>query len=106
MLTSFTKRNINGCMRNIRTIDDVVDALGGDTEVARWLNITPAGVNHWKSREEIPGNWKLRVYVRLLDEGFDCDPVVFGLSREDADILISRIRPVPRPKRDRSSAHA
>jgi hypothetical protein len=91
-------------MRTIRTVDDVVDALGGDTEIARWLKITPAGVNHWKTRGEIPGGWHLRVYVRLLDEGFDCDPVVFGLSREDADILISR-NSKPRRSRQRPAAH-
>lgn len=93
-------------MRIIRTVDDVVDALGGDTEIARWLRITPAGVNHWKTRGEIPGGWHMRIYVRLLDEGYDCDPIVFGLSREDADILISRSRPAPRVKRPRPQAHA
>lgn len=92
-------------MRIIRTVDEVVDALGGDTEIARWLKITPAGVNHWKTRKEIPGGWHMRVYVRLLDEGFDCDPTVFGLSREDADILIQRHANPPRPKRSRPSAH-
>ena len=59
-------------MRTIRTVEDVVDALGGDTEVARWLKITPAGVNHWKTRQEIPGGWHMRVYARLLERA--CSP--------------------------------
>jgi len=94
-------------MKPIRTVDDVVDALGGDTKIAAWLKITPAGVNHWKTRKEIPGGWHMRVYARLLDCGFDCDPVVFGLNRDDADVLIDRHRSshAPRPKRQRPAAH-
>lgn len=91
-------------MRTIRTVDDVVDALGGDTVIARWLKITPAGVNHWKTRQEIPGGWHMRVYARLLERGFECDPTVFGLPREDADILISRHQSPP--KRQRQQPHA
>jgi hypothetical protein len=94
-------------METIRTVDDVVRALGGDTKVAEWLEITQGGVNHWKTRKEIPGGWHMRIYAKLLSQGIDCDPVVFGLSREDADILIDKHHRVkPRSvDRTRPSAH-
>lgn len=94
-------------MHRISTVDDVVEALGGDTQVAAWLSISQPAVANWKIRGEIPGGWHLRIYARLLADGFDCDPAVFGLSQEDADALSNsmRTRLPPRPKRGRSHAH-
>lgn len=87
----------------IRTVDDVVDALGGDTVVGKRFRLSQSAVANWRLRGEIPGAWHLRIFVDLKRRGFDFDPAVFGLSDEDAAAL-SSIQ-APRPKRQRPAAH-
>lgn len=85
----------------IRTVDDLVEALGGDTAVAEWLCITQGAVANWKQRGEIPGGWHMRLYARLLAEGQDVDLAVFGLSDPDAEVF----RRALRPQCDRAPIH-
>lgn len=92
-------------MQQIGTVEEVVDALGGDTQVAAWLGISQPAVAQWKIRGEIPGGWHMRIYIRLLSMGLDCDPKVFGLSAEDALALRNAHNPA-RSKRQRPTAHA
>lgn len=93
-------------MQQIETVEEVVDALGGDTKVADWLGISQPAVAAWKSRESIPGGWHLRIYARLLTMGLECDPKVFGLTVDEASILRNSLHPPDAaPKRQRPSAH-
>lgn len=95
-------------MQQIKSVEEVVDALGGDTQVATWLGISQPAVAAWKSRESIPGGWHLRIYARLLAMDIECDPKVFGLSVDEAVVLRNSLHPpdLPRSKRGRHSAHA
>jgi hypothetical protein len=93
-------------MQHVETVEDVVDALGGDTQVAAWLGISQPAVAAWKSREAIPGGWHLRIYARLLAMGIECDPKVFGLTADEASVLQNSLHPPePERKRPRPSAH-
>lgn len=83
-------------MNCIRTVDDLVEALGGDTAVAHWLRITQGAVANWKQRGEIPGGWHLRLYARLLAEGWEVDTAaVFGLSDRESRMLRRVHKPHP-----------
>ena len=66
-------------MYDIRTIDMLIDALGGDTAVAAWLNISQPAVANWKQRGVIPPGWHMRLFARVIGMGQTVDPAIFGL---------------------------
>ncbi len=84
-------------MKEITTIDDLIDALGGDTAVANWLGISQPAVANWKVRGQIAAGWHLRILARLKQERRRVDPALFGLSRQEADGLFER--PLARRRR-------
>ena len=86
-------------MNEISTIEDLVDALGGDTAVARWLNISQPAVANWKTRQDIPPGWHLRIFARLRSEHRHVDPALFGMTREEARSLCGPPRPLARRRR-------
>jgi hypothetical protein len=76
----------------LSTIDDLIEALGGDTSVADWLGISQPAVANWKARKEIPPGWHLRILARLKAERMTADPSIFGLTEQEARELFG-----PRP---------
>jgi hypothetical protein len=72
---------------DIASIHDLIDALGGDTEVAEWLGIGQPAVGMWKSRDVIGSGWHLRLLAECRRRGLTVDPKVFGLSERDAGDL-------------------
>lgn len=78
-------------MYDIKTIDDLVEALGGDTAVAAELNISQPAVANWKARKEIPGGWHMRLMAKLVARGLTVDTLsVFNLPDADA-VIINRV---------------
>jgi len=71
----------------INTIDELIDALGGDTEVALWLGISQPAVAMWKSRGQIGAGWHLRLLAEVRRRGLTVSPEVFGLDEGDAGDL-------------------
>jgi hypothetical protein len=65
-------------MRILTTIGDVVSVLGGDTVVARWLDISQPAVANWKVRGQIPRGWHFRLHMRLSRMGYTIAPEVLG----------------------------
>lgn len=74
---------------DIRSIEDLINVLGGDTKVARWLGISQPAVSAFK-RRGIPGGWHMRFYAETRRRGLTVDPEVFGLSEEDMAPLFGR----------------
>lgn len=70
-------------MYDINTIHELVDDLGGDTVVARWLGISQPAVAAWKVRQQIPPGWHIRLYAETARRGRSVNPAVFGLSEDD-----------------------
>lgn len=70
-------------MYDINTIDELVDALGGDTKVGRWLGISQPAVAAWKLRNHVPPGWHMRLLAELTRRGYSVNPEVFGLSEDD-----------------------
>jgi hypothetical protein len=93
-------------MHEISTIDELVDALGGDTAVARWLNLSQPAVANWKVRGEVPAGWHLRIFARLKQERRMVDPVIFGLTREEARGLYEQRRPLASRRKPEGRAAA
>lgn len=87
----------------IRTVDDVIDALGGDTVVGKKFRLSQSAVANWRIRGEIPGAWHLRIFVDLRRMGLPFDPAVFGLTEAESEALNHA---PARPKRGRHTAHA
>ena len=70
-------------MYDINTIDELVEALGGDTKVGRWLGISQPAVAAWKMRRHIPPGWHMRLWAELTRLGHSVNPEVFGMSERD-----------------------
>lgn len=78
----------------INSIDDLVAALGGDSEVAAWLGISQPAVAMWKSRGHIGSGWHLRLVAEIRRRGMTVDPNVFGLTERDVGDLFRHEAPV------------
>lgn len=74
-------------VKTIRTPEQLIDALGGPTAVGDWAGITPGAVGNWAERG-IPPGWHLRLLVEIKRRRLRYDPALFGLSSEQADILL------------------
>lgn len=70
-------------MHDINSISELIDALGGDTKVARWLGISQPAVAAWKPRGHIPPGWHMRLWAELTRRGHSVNPEVFGWSEDD-----------------------
>jgi hypothetical protein len=74
-------------MKVVKTVHDLVMALGGFTRVARWAGYEDArGVHNWLTRG-IPPSYHLRLTLEAKRRGVEIDPSVFGLEDNDADEL-------------------
>lgn len=65
--------------RILKTVSEVVDALGGPSVLGDQFSIGQSAVSNWNMRGEIPPGWHLRIYLSIRQMGLDIDPEVFGL---------------------------
>ena len=79
-------------MYEIRSIDELVDFFGGDTELAELLGLSQSAVAYWKIRQQIGSGWHLRLFAEIRRRGATVDPAVFGLTEDEARGLF----PAPR----------
>ena len=84
MLPEITERDTQSIMYDIKTIDGLVDALGGDTVLARDLGISQPAVANWKVRGQIGAGWHMRLYAKIRARGLTIDPNIFGLTEDEA----------------------
>lgn len=68
----------------LRTIDDLIEFFGGNSEMADWLGIDQSAVSQWKIRQQIAAGWHLRLLAEVRRRGADVHPSVFGLSDDEA----------------------
>ncbi len=65
---------------DVRTVADVIEALGGTSRTAEFLMVGPSAVSMMRTRG-IPTSYHLRVYLHLTDLGYVIDTEgVFGYS--------------------------
>ena len=66
----------------IKTVDELIDAMGGPAEVGRTYGLAISTVSGWKTRG-IAGDWKLRLFLDCSKLGLEVDPAVFDLPHEE-----------------------
>lgn len=72
---------------DITSIDELLDELGGNSSVGRWLGITPEAVANWRARGNIPPGWHWKLATAVMKRGKTIAPAVFGVDEDDAPFL-------------------
>lgn len=78
------RENILPMGTEIKTIAELVGALGGTCKLADLMRLRPAAVSMWMARGEIPRGYHLRLSVEIWKRGLMVSPSVFELEGEDA----------------------
>lgn len=84
-LTIFTDCEYSSLM-TIKTVQELVEKLGGPAAVAEWAGVLPSAVCNWYDRG-IPPGWHLRLLIETRKRGLKVAPQVFELSDDDAKFL-------------------
>lgn len=71
-------------MRKIKTVEGIIEALGGNTVVARALGEMPNTVGNWKTRERISSRHYVNVESMLNAIGMTAPPILFGMKSMEA----------------------
>lgn len=78
-------------MKRLRTVDQILDAVGGakrpaenNKAIASWLGLNVSAVCNWRERNNIPSGWHMRFYLEAGKRGFEIDPRVFGVEEQGA----------------------
>lgn len=71
-------------MDDIRTLDDLIDALGGTAAAASKAGVSPPAVSNWRSRGRVPPEHFLRLSDEVGKLGRRLDPSLFGFSPAEA----------------------
>lgn len=69
----------------IETIDELIDAMGGTGEAARWAGTTDACVSNWRAREYLPSGYHLRALIWMNEHSYKAAPSLFGLNDGDVE---------------------
>ena len=77
----------------IETVHELVEFFGGDTAMAEFFGTTQTVVGQWKCRKAIATGWHLRILAEVRRRGATIDPMLFGLTEEDAAVLFNDSRP-------------
>jgi hypothetical protein len=62
----------------LKSVDDVIDALGGPTKTAGVTGVGASAVINWRTRKEIPPEHFLLICDALKAVGKHADRAVFG----------------------------
>lgn len=74
-------------MYDIKTIEQLVDVLGGPVVLGGKFGITQEAVSNWSLRGNIPGGWHVQLYAMAARKSMTIDPAVFKLTESDVDGL-------------------
>ncbi len=85
-------------MYDINTIEELINALGGNTILAAELHVAQPAVANWKVRGQIPTGWHMRLYALLAKQGLTLNPEVFGMTEDEfGPLAASRDDPISQP---------
>lgn len=63
----------------LKTVDEVIDALGGTTKVARKLGLKPNAISMMRQRGRLSSSWHMALFVEARRQGLQIAPELFGL---------------------------
>lgn len=65
--------------RELKTVDQVIDALGGTTAAATFTGRKVQHVSNWRAYGKLPSNTFLTVSQELERLGFKAEPEIWGI---------------------------
>jgi DNA-binding transcriptional regulator YdaS (Cro superfamily) len=72
-------------MNKVRSMTELIEALGGQSTLARNLGIGQSAVANWVLRGEIPAAWHLRLLADCRARGIEVDTkAIFGVDLKAA----------------------
>jgi hypothetical protein len=77
--------------RKLKTVRDVVKALGGTAKTAEFTLTTLPAVSNWMAEGYIPPGWHYCISLRLESKGFEVDPCAFGLDKDGVPLRHRRV---------------
>lgn len=76
----------------VRTIDELIEALGGTVAVAEWAQVRHTAVSNWRTSGFIPPGWHLLLLAECSRREITVDlNGVFGLAPSDVKALQGRL---------------
>lgn len=63
----------------LRSVGEVVDALGGPAAIGRDIGVVPHAVSNWVARERFPSSTYLWFRDRLAAKGLDAPADLWGM---------------------------
>jgi hypothetical protein len=69
--------------KTVRTVSDVLKALGGLAGAAKFCGVGQSCVANWKAAGVIPSGWHLRMYLHLEHQGYIVLPSAFGVDVDE-----------------------
>lgn len=63
----------------LRTVEAIIDALGGTTAAADMAGVGKAAVSNWKQAQRIPPEYYVALQAALEQQGERADPKAFGM---------------------------
>lgn len=85
-MTFITDSDYLDCMATpkIKSIEELVEALGGPSAIAAWLGTSQPNVSNWILRRYIPPAWHFRLFLECACRGLRVDwGVVLDLTEEE-----------------------
>ena len=77
-MTTFGWVNIVAAM-----VNELIDALGGNTRVGRMLGVAPSAVSNWRLFGAIPPRWAIPMQRLCRTKNVPLDETVFRAMRRD-----------------------
>ena len=62
----------------LKSVDDIIEALGGTSAVAKRAGVSPSAVSNWRALGSIPAEYFLAFEAWAGERGVRLDPSVFG----------------------------
>lgn len=78
MLDTITECELSGEM--LKSVDEIVEAVGGNAAAASLAGVGTPAVSNWKARGQIPAEQYFVFLEALKPVGKDLDPAVFGFA--------------------------
>jgi hypothetical protein len=76
----------------LKSVDEVVEALGGTVAVASLAEVGKQAVSNWRARGVIPSEYFLRVSLALAVVGTCASHSVFGLKSAERPETSAKVR--------------
>jgi hypothetical protein len=75
--------------RIISSIDDLVAAMGGTGDAAKWAGTTDSCVSNWLARGYLPSGYHLRALLWLHANGHQAKASLFDMSDDELTKLLA-----------------